>query len=175
MRRARSSPQRPTVGAYCHRPPFTPHGHQRAWREGEETTRHAASLRPPGNGRIGFKPPYTPKGNPAPTDGWAWIRAWWPRRDGAVFVATWRAASHPKKRGVLGTATRHATSLQRPAAPDHPTRRGRKRPPCRPIKMACGPRGHRPAGYSPSRRHPGRYLRGVRWPPGRPGPNGSHT
>jgi len=58
-------------GAYCHRPPYTPHGHQRAWREGEETTRHAASLRPPRNGRIGFKPPYSPKGNPAPTDGWA--------------------------------------------------------------------------------------------------------
>ena len=56
-------------GAYCHRPPFTPHGHQRAWREGEETTRHAASLRPPRNGRIGFKPPSSQKGNPAPTDG----------------------------------------------------------------------------------------------------------
>ena len=58
-------------GAYCHRPPFTPHGHQRAWREGEETTRHAASLRPPRNGGIGFKPPYSQKGNPAPTDCWA--------------------------------------------------------------------------------------------------------
>ena len=49
-------------GAYCHRPSYTPHGHQRAWREGEETTRRAASLRPPRNGRIGFKPPYSQKG-----------------------------------------------------------------------------------------------------------------
>ena len=31
----------------------------------KETTRHAASLRPPRKGRIGFKPPYSPKGNPA--------------------------------------------------------------------------------------------------------------
>ena len=32
-------------------------------------TRHAASLRPPRNGRIGFKPAYSQKGDPAPTDG----------------------------------------------------------------------------------------------------------
>ena len=32
--------------------------------EGQIATRHAASLRPPRNGRIGFKPPYS-KGEPA--------------------------------------------------------------------------------------------------------------
>ena len=31
-------------------------------REGQITTRHAASLRPPRNGRIGFKPPYSKRG-----------------------------------------------------------------------------------------------------------------
>ena len=41
------------------------HGHQweALWRL--VTTRHAASLRPSRNGRIGFKPPYSKRGNAA--------------------------------------------------------------------------------------------------------------
>ena len=34
-------------------------------REDQKTTRHAASLRPSGNGRMGFKPPYSKRGNPS--------------------------------------------------------------------------------------------------------------
>ena len=68
----------------------------------------------------------------------------------------------------FGIATRHATSLQRPAAaPDHPTRTGRKTPPRRPVRMARGPRAYggqvgggifalrRPRPYS---RHCGAYC-----------------
>ena len=36
-----------------------------------QTTRHAASLRPSGNGRIGFKPPYSKRGTAAKSPVWA--------------------------------------------------------------------------------------------------------
>ena len=45
-------------GDYHPRPPFTPRRQQRERRR-RITTRHAASLHPPKNGRIGFKPPYS--------------------------------------------------------------------------------------------------------------------
>ena len=59
-----------SVATYASDHHLRPHGHQRERRR-RITTRHAASLRPPRNGGIGFKPPYSQKGGPAPTDGWA--------------------------------------------------------------------------------------------------------
>ena len=40
-------------------------GNLRENREDQITTRRAASLRPSGNGRMGFKPPYSKRGNPS--------------------------------------------------------------------------------------------------------------
>ena len=48
-------------GDYHPRPPFTPRRQQRERRRWI-TMRHAASLRPSRNGRIGFKPPYSKRG-----------------------------------------------------------------------------------------------------------------
>ena len=45
-----------------HRPSFALTGASTGTANGGSTTRHAASLRPPRKGRIGFKPPYSKRG-----------------------------------------------------------------------------------------------------------------
>ena len=52
-------------GVYCRRPSFTPARASTGTANGRITTRRAASLRPSGIGRIGFKPPYSKRGTAA--------------------------------------------------------------------------------------------------------------
>ena len=50
-----------SVAMHRHRPSFAPTWASTGTANGRITTRRAASLRPPRNGRIGFKPPYSKK------------------------------------------------------------------------------------------------------------------
>ena len=53
-----------------HRPSFAPAWASTGTANGGITTRHAASLRPSSNGRIGFKPPYSKKRPRQKTSAW---------------------------------------------------------------------------------------------------------
>jgi len=164
------------------------------------TTRHAASLHPPKNGRIGFKPPYS-KREPSqkPRMGSIFYEEGFPplamknvsikhlqlfedRSDAACriviktgvsvggMVRQWaafrRIAMLGARRGVLeryaarhvATKTAHRSHRSPPASTSS---RGRKTACARVEKMVPMPRGHSPAGYSPSWPHPLRYLRGM--------------
>ena len=92
----------------------------------KETTRHAASLRPPRNGRIGCKPPYSQRGTlPLRTAGRRYARGGYKGRGGLCSDVACRVAS--KKTQRFGDrsavfwdrdAARHvATKTRRPRSP----------------------------------------------------------
>ena len=147
MRRARASPQTPTVGAGSSQREDSPAHHSPMPIPCPAvfiTTRHAASLHPPRNGRIGLNR-RIPKGRPrqkAPST----MPIPCPRappthephgfhRDAARRVAT-NAPSHSRRRPEYTSATRTRRGLA--LRTEVTTRRPRGMSASRPQGMACG-------------------------------------
>ena len=98
--------------------------------EDQKTTQHAASLRPSGNGRIRFKPPYSKRGNPpkAPYG----LNLYRP-----LPLLAGREVSIMRFDLSKTITTRHAASLRSSQCEDSPTPRHHRRIPSIPSHGSC--------------------------------------
>ncbi len=118
-----------SLGGLPYRPSFTPRRHLRELRR-RITTRHAASLRPSGNGRIRFKPPYSKRGNPpkAPYGLNLYRR---------LPLLAGREVSIMRFDLSKTITTRHAASLRSSQCEDSPAPRHHRRIPSIPSHWPC--------------------------------------
>ena len=98
--------------------------------EDQKTTRRAASLRPSGNGRIRFKPPYSKRGNPPKAPYGLNLYRCLPLLAG-------REVSIMQSDLSKTVATRHAASLRSSQCEDSPAPRHHKRIPSIPSHWPC--------------------------------------